>query len=125
MNDEHALKIARDWTDAWNSHDIERIMSHDSDAVELTSPLVSRILGPGQSTVVGKPALRSYFLRGLEAFPNLRFNLWGAYPGQQSVVVHYESVRGLRATEFMRLDAAGHVYEVVAHYAAPVAESTG
>jgi hypothetical protein len=119
MTDERALTIAREWIDAWNSHDIERIMSHYSDAVQLTSPLVSRILGPGQSTVIGKPALRSYFLRSLEAFPDLRFNLWGAYPGQDSVVVHYESVRGLRAAEFMRIDASGRVCEVVAHYATP------
>lgn len=124
MNDEDALRIARDWIDAWNNHDIERIMSHYSDAVQLTSPLASRILGPGHSTVIGKPALRSYFLQGLEAFPDLRFNFWAAYPGQQSVVVHYESVRGLRAAEFMRVDASGRVCEVVAHYAPPAARTT-
>jgi len=119
MTDDEALRIAQGWVAAWNSHDIDRILSHYSDTVELTSPLVSRILGGGSSTVSGKVALRAYFLRGLDAFPNLKFELWGAYPGHESVVVHYESVRGLRAAEFMRIDGSGRICQVIAHYAAP------
>jgi len=69
--------------------------------------------------VTGKPALRKYFLRALDTFPDLKFTLWGAYPGHESVVVHYESVRSLRAAEFMRIDGSGRVCEVVAHYASP------
>jgi hypothetical protein len=119
MTDEEALRIASGWIAAWNSHDIDRILSHYSDTVELTSPLASRILGAGINTVKGKPDLRKYFLRALEAFPELKFSLWGAYPGHQSVVVHYESVRRLRGAEFMRIDGSGRVCEVIAHYAAP------
>ena len=119
MTNDEAARIAREWIAAWNSHDIDRILSHYSDDVELTSPLVGRILGAGQSTVRGKPALRAYFLRGLEAFPDLRFTLWGVYPGHESLVLHYESVRGLRAAEFMRVDGAGRVTQVIAHYGAP------
>jgi ketosteroid isomerase-like protein len=64
MTDEEALKIARGWIAAWNSHDIDRILSHYSDTIELTSPLVSRILGAGFNVVSGKAALRG--LRGAE-----------------------------------------------------------
>lgn len=120
LTDEQALRIAREWVDAWNSHDIDRIMSHYTDDAVLTSPLVGRILGGDQTCVRGSAELRSYIHRGLEAFPKLRFNLWRAYPGQDSVVVNYESVRGLRAAEYMRLDSSGRVREVVAHYAAPL-----
>jgi hypothetical protein len=116
MTDDEALKIARGWIAAWNSHDIDRILSHYSDSIELTSPLVSRILGADVHMVSGKAALRKYFLGGLEAFPDLTFELWGAYPGHGSLVVHYESVRGLGAAEFMRIDGSGRVCEVVAHY---------
>lgn len=118
MTDEQALRIASGWVAAWNSHDIDRILSHYSDTVELTSPLVGQIVGAGNGTVTGKPALRKYFLRGLESFPDLKFELWDAYPGLDSVVVHYESVHGLRAAEFMRIDDGGRICQVVAHYAA-------
>jgi hypothetical protein len=125
MTDDEALLIARGWVAAWNSHDIDRILSHYSDSIELTSPLVSRILGAGINVVSGKAALRKYFLRGFEAFPDLTFQLWGAYPGHESLVIHYESVRGLGAAEFMRIDSSGHVCEVVAHYTSPDASHEG
>ncbi len=120
MTDQQATAIAHAWIDAWNSHDIERILSHYGDTVQLTSPLVERILGPGRSMVHGKDALRAYFLRGLETYPHLLFRFQGAYPGESSLVVQYESVRGLRAAEFMRLDGMGRACEVVAHYASAV-----
>ena len=118
MTDEDAIEIAHEWIAAWNSHDIDRILTHYSDDVELTSPLVSRILG-AESTVRGKAALRAYFVRGFETYPDLKFDLWGAYPGHESLIVHYESIRRLRAAEFMRLDGSGRICQVVAHYAAP------
>lgn len=123
MNDAEALAIAHEWIDAWNSHDIDRILSHYADGVELTSPLVSGILGEDRYTVRGKPALRAYFLRGIETFPDLTFHFHGAYPGHDSLVVQYESVRGLRAAEFMRFDHAGRVCHVVAHYGSPQARA--
>jgi len=46
MTDEEALRIAQGWIAAWNSHDIDRILSHYSDSIALTSPLASRVLGP-------------------------------------------------------------------------------
>jgi hypothetical protein len=125
MTDDEALLTARGWIAAWNSHDIDRILSHYSDTIELTSPLVSRILGTEINVVSGKVALRQYFLRGLEAFPDLTFQLWGAYPGHESLVVHYESVRGLGAAEFMRIDSSGRVCEVVAHYTSPASPADG
>jgi hypothetical protein len=121
MTDEEAMTIAQGWIAAWNSHDIDRILSHYSDSIELTSPLVSRILGAGNDVVIGKAALRKYFLRGFERFPDLRFTLWGAFPGHDSLVVHYESILEMPAAEYMRIDAGGRVCQVVAHYKAPKA----
>jgi len=118
MTADEAESFAREWTAAWNSHDLDRIMSHYSEDVELTSPLVSRILGEGQHTVRGKAALRAYFKKGLDAFPDLTFVLWGAYPGVNSVVVHYQSVRGMKSAEVMVFDAQGKVCRVRAHYLA-------
>ena len=49
------------WVEAWNSHDLERILSHYTDDVEVTSPLMETVLGPGNHTGKGKQALRSYW----------------------------------------------------------------
>jgi len=66
-----AREFAQDWVDAWNGHDLERILSHYDDEVLLTSPVALKLLN-GEGTVRSKAALRDYFLRGLQAFPNLR-----------------------------------------------------
>ncbi len=122
MTEADATRFADEWIAAWNSHNLELILGHYSDDATLTLALVARILGPGQVTVCGKPALRDYFQRGLDLYPDLSFTLWGCYPGVDSFVVHYQGVRGLRAAELMRVDAAGRVCEVVAHYASPMGD---
>jgi len=107
---------AREWIFAWNAHDLERILVHYSDDVELSSPLVSKLVGRSEGTIRGKAALRDYFARGLQAYPNLRFDFMRLYSGVRSCVVEYRSVNGLLSAELMELDAQGKVRRVLAHY---------
>ena len=55
--------------------DMAAILSHYAPEVRLTSPAAARILNDPSGTVTGKEALSNYFRRGLEAYPNLRFEL--------------------------------------------------
>ncbi len=59
MTEAEAQEFALEWIAAWNSHDLDRILSHYADDVEVTSPLVETVLGPGKVTVRGKAALIS------------------------------------------------------------------
>jgi ketosteroid isomerase-like protein len=38
---DYARKLANDWVAAWNAHDLEAILGHYEDDVELTSPAVA------------------------------------------------------------------------------------
>lgn len=107
----------REWIAAWNSHDLERILAHYAEDVELISPLVAKLAGRSDGVVRGKAALRHYFARGLEAYPTLRFDFIRLYPGVRSCVVEYLSVNGLRSAELMEFDEQGRVRRVLAHYA--------
>ena len=62
-----AQAFAKEWIDAWNSHDLERILTHYDDEVLLTSPVALNIQS-GDGNVRGKEALRAYFQRGLQAY---------------------------------------------------------
>ena len=117
MTEAEAQEFALEWIQAWNSHDLERILRHYSEDVEVTSPLVESVLGPGRVTVRGKTELRRYWGPALERYPDLRFTLYRAYAGAGSVVLHYQSVQGLIGAECMELDASGKVCRVRAHYA--------
>ena len=111
-----AREFAQDWVDAWNSHDLERILTHYDDEVLLVSPVALKLLS-GDGTVRGKAALREYFLRGIQAFPDLRFNLIDALWGIETIVVYYiNNVRGSKTAEVMLLNPAGKIRCVWANY---------
>jgi hypothetical protein len=107
---------AQEWIAAWNARDLERILAHYANEVELVSPFVAKLTGGSGGVVCGKAALRDYFARGLEAFPTLRFDFIRLYEGVRSCVLEYRSVNGLRAAEMMEFDGEGKVRRVLAHY---------
>lgn len=45
LNKDDAMKLANEWVAAWNAHDLERILAHYEEFVELTSPAAARLLG--------------------------------------------------------------------------------
>jgi hypothetical protein len=117
MTEADAQEFAQQWIEAWNSHDLDRILRHYTDDVEVTSPLVETVLGPGRHVVRGKTELRAYWGPALERFPDLHFTLYRAYAGVHSLVLHYKSVQGLIGAESLELDGDGLIRRVLAHYA--------
>jgi hypothetical protein len=118
MTIDEARNLADRWVAAWNAHDLDRIMTHYDDAVELTSPVAGQLLGTADGKVVGKASLRAYFQRGLAAYPELHFRLVDVLWGVNSVVLYYTNQKGTRTAEFMELSASGKVARVVANYGA-------
>jgi hypothetical protein len=115
----NAKEFAADWIAAWNSHDLDTILSHYSPDVVLTSPVAAKILNDESGTVRGKTALRNYFKLGLEAYPNLHFELRDVMQGLSSVVLFYINQKGTKTAEFMEFDANSKVIRVVANYSVP------
>jgi len=116
MTHDDATAFALAWVRAWNSHDLDEIMSHYHDDIVLVSPTAVALLGDPSGEVRGKPALRAYFARGLEVYPHLFFDLLDVMSGVRSVVVCYLNQKGTKSAEFMELDDAGKVTRVVANY---------
>jgi SnoaL-like domain len=118
MTRDEAWNLANHWVAAWNGHDLDLIMMHYEDAIELTSPVAAQLLGSSDGKVVGKANLRAYFQRGLEANPGLHFRLEDVLWGINSVLLYYTNEKGTRTGEFMELSAIGKVARVVANYSA-------
>jgi predicted ester cyclase len=111
-----AWGLANHWVAAWNAHDLDLIITHYEDAIELTSPVAAQLLGLAGGKVVGTANLRAYFQRGLETYPELHFHLEDVLWGLNSVVLYYTNQKGTRTGEFMELSAIGKVARVAAHY---------
>jgi len=115
---DEAWNLASHWVAAWNAHDLDLIMTHYEEGVELTSPVAAQLLGTSDGKVVGKANLKAYFQRGLEAYPELHFHLKDVLCGVNSVVLYYKNQKGMRTAEFMELSATRKVARVVANYGA-------
>ena len=109
-----AEQFAHRWIAAWNSHDLDAIMSHYAEDIVLISPTAARLLEDPSGIVKGDTALRKYFKRGLEVYPNLQFELLDVMFGLSSIVVCYKNQKGTKTAEFMEFGKEGRVTRVVA-----------
>ena len=119
ISHDQADRFATEWIGAWNAHDLDAIVAHYAQDVTFVSPFVAALTGEESARIEGRDALREYFRRGLETFPDLHFELYTALPGASSIALHYRSVGGRLAIETMELDAAGLVSHAAAHYSPP------
>ena len=111
-----AVEFAEHWVAAWNSHDLEKIMTHYEEDVELISPVAAQLLKDPNGRVIGKDALRNYFKKGLETYPNLEFTLKDILWGLNSIVLYYINQKGTYTGEYMEISPKGRVSRVVANY---------
>jgi hypothetical protein len=120
LTEAEARRIATEVIEAWNSHDLERILAHYDDDIELVSPVAAARFDDPSGEVRGKAALRHYFALGLEASPNLHFELVDVMWGISSVVLYYKNQRGTMTGEVLEMAPTGRVKRVLANYSAPV-----
>lgn len=112
-----AHAFVQDWADAWNTHNLDHILSHYDDNVVLLSPVALKLLNNGTGIVQGKPALRDYFRIGLQAYPDLRFDLTDVLWGIETIVAYYgTNFRATNTAEVMQFNSSGQVIRVFANY---------
>ena len=116
LTESQVRQFADGWLRAWNSHNLDQIMSHYAPEIVLTSPVAARLLNDPNGMVTGKLALRNYFKRGLEAYPNLAFELLDVMWGLSSVILYYKNQNATKTGEFMELSPDLKVTRVVANY---------
>jgi SnoaL-like domain len=110
-------EFEQEWIEAWNAHDIDRVLAHYRDDVRFVSPFAARF-GARHGVIRGLSGLRDYFERALASYPELHFQPIAALGGIRSLALHYRSVEGRQAIEVMELDAHGQVRRAAAHYGA-------
>lgn len=111
-----AKKFAEDWIAAWNTHDLNLILDHYTDDIEITTPMIKLAAGIECGSLKGKPAVADYWQKALDKIPNLHFELVDVAAGVNSVALYYKSVMNKMAIEVMFLNDSGKVYKMIAHY---------
>jgi hypothetical protein len=108
--------FAAEWIAAWNSHDLDRILSHYADDFEMSSPFIAQIAGEPSGKLKGKKAVGDYWTKGLQRNPQLHFELASTLLGAGSITLYYKSQRGM-AAEVLVFGPDKKVVEAFAHYA--------
>ncbi|MGH8058411.1 MAG: nuclear transport factor 2 family protein [Candidatus Entotheonellia bacterium] len=104
---EWALAFAREWIEAWNSHDMNRILSHYTDDFELSSPLIVERLSQSQGVLRGKDAVREYWRPSLSLDPPLQFELIDVLVGVAQITLYYRNVGRRVVAETLFIDGSG------------------
>ena len=106
MDHEVARRFAEHWLEAWNSHDLEAVLSHFSDDVVFSSPMAAQVCAGCDGVVHGKAALRDYWAEGLRRLPDLHFEIESLYVGVQTLVINYRNQAGGLVNEVLVFDGA-------------------
>jgi len=117
LDEAFADGFAAAWIDSWNAHELDRILSHYADDLEMYSPFILQIAGEPSGTLRGKAAVRAYWQRALERLPHLRFELLSVLRGVDSIAIVYVGAHGRLAAEVLHFDADGKIARAFAHYA--------
>jgi hypothetical protein len=100
------------WIEAWNRQDVEAVLAHFADDVQFISPTAAAVVG--NPSVVGKVALRAYWLAALERISSLEFTLVRALydtDRREVAIVYSREINGTRdrACELLTFDEVGLV----------------
>ena len=116
MDSAFARDFATEWIAAWNSHDLDRVLSHYANDFEMSSPYIVVLAGEPSGMLVGKPTVEAYWRKALDAYPDLHFTLVSILAGVNSVTLYYKGARDRLAAEVLHFDAEQKVSRAFAHY---------
>ena len=111
-----AEHFAQEWIEAWNSHDLDRVLAHYSDEFEFSSPRIVELMGEPSGRLIGKSAIRPYWAKALARTPDLKFELRTILTGIDSLVLYYKSSTGRLTAEVFEFDEQGIVRKSATHY---------
>ncbi|WP_276132537.1 nuclear transport factor 2 family protein [Polluticoccus soli] len=88
MTDQN-LQIARNWFDAFNEHDLEKLLALYDDAAEHYSPKLKLRMPETNGLVTGKAALRSWWQDAFDRLPTLNYTYTTLTANDDRVFMEY------------------------------------
>ena len=115
----HLAALGREWIAAWNSRDLEQVLTLYADDCEMTSDKIQALGFDSSGTLRGKAKTRMYWGKALQQLaPNLHVELIDTYVSPDSLVVFYQNENGVKICEYLRLDAEGKITQGSANHLA-------
>ncbi len=96
--------FARSWCRAWNDHDVEQVLAHFHDEAVFISPIAASMWPSTNGRMVGKRAIREYWVAALARVPDLHFEIDHLSAGTGILVIQYQNQNGIRVAEVLRFE---------------------
>lgn len=117
ISTEQAEHFAQEWIAAWNSHDLDSILSHYTDDFTIETPMAALLVPESKGIVEGKDAVRKYWTIGLQNNSDLVFELQKVLIGVQGITIYYTNTsRNRQVAEVLWLNDAGKAYKCCVYY---------
>jgi len=116
LSTQQAINFARNWINAWNSHDLNCILEYYTDDFEMTTPFMIKFMNHPTGTLKGKDTIKPYWEKALRLIPNLKFQLIEVLSSVDSISIYYQAILGKRGVEVLFLNPNGRIYKSVAHF---------
>lgn len=116
MDIDFAKKFSEEWIQAWNSHDIEKIISHYEEELEFKSPLIVERYSDPDGIIYKREKLKEYFLIGLTNNSSLTFKLKQVLLGVNCLTLYYQNARGGETSELFEFNESNKVIRSVSCY---------
>ena len=117
MTEAFAKQFAEEWVNSWNSHDLERILTHYTNDFSIETPMALKIKPESKGVLKGKTAIREYWGLGLQLIPDLHFQVLDVLTGINSLTIYFiNTATGRKTVENMFFNDQQKVEKVFAMY---------
>lgn len=116
MTNDEARHFAMEWANYWNSGDIDKIMSHYAQDIEMYSPLIKELMGIESGAITGWENLKKYFLAGLDKYPDNKFQIKSVFRSVDSISILFTGATGDLVSETLFLTKDFKIQKMIAHY---------
>ena len=114
---EFAVNFVNEWIEAWNAHDLDKILSHYSDDFSIETPMALKIFPESNGIITGKSNVRQYWTIGIERIPNLKFELLDLLIGVNGLTIYYvNTATNKKSVEVMNFDRDKKVNKAIVNY---------
>jgi hypothetical protein len=108
MSTEELSKIAHQWFEAFNQHDLEKLLSLYDENAQHYSPKLKVRQPATNGLIKGKSALRAWWRDSFDRLPSLQYEVVRLTPYQDRVFMEYirhvEGEEDLRVGEMLEID---------------------
>jgi hypothetical protein len=106
-------QFPKDWIEAWNGHDPDRVLAYFSDDFDVWAPAINEVTGETRGSLHGKAALADYWQRAQLVAPEARFALVSTLVTPDCVTLYYKGLGGRLAAETFFFDRNCKVCKVL------------